>query len=68
MSGKMLSMNALSNAVGVSVPTVRNWLSILEASYIIHFLQPDSTNLGKAVVKTPKLYFVDTGLYAISLV
>jgi predicted AAA+ superfamily ATPase len=62
MSGKMLSMNALSNAVGVSVPTVRNWLSILEASYIIHFLQPDSTNLGKAVVKTPKLYFVDTGL------
>ena len=40
----------------------RAWLSVLEASYIVHLLQPHHRNLGKRVVKTPKLYFVDTGL------
>ena len=62
LSGQMVSMDSISRNLGVSSPTVKNWLSILESSYIIHFLEPDTNNLGKAVVKTPKLYFVDTGL------
>ena len=61
-SGQMLSMDAVARDVGVSAPTVKSWLSILEQSYIIHFLEPDSNNLGKSLVKSPKLYFVDTGL------
>ncbi len=62
LSGQMVSMDSISRNLGVSSPTVKNWLSILESSYSIHFLEPDTNNLGKAVVKTPKLYFVDTGL------
>lgn len=61
-SGQLLSMDNMAKQIGVSQPTVKSWLSILEASYIIHLLEPDSNNLGKAVVKTPKLYFADSGL------
>ena len=61
-SGQLLSMDSIARDVGVSAPTIKNWLSILEASFIIHFLEPDTNNLGKSVVKTPKLYFVDSGL------
>ena len=55
-------MESIAGSVGVSAPTIKSWLSILEKSFIIHFLEPDSNNLGKTVVKTPKLYFVDSGL------
>lgn len=61
-SGQLLSMENISKSIGLSIPTIKNWLSILEASYIIHFLEPDINNLGKSLVKTPKLYFVDSGL------
>ena len=61
-SGQLLSMDRLSRDVGVSAPTIKKWLSMLEASFIIHFLEADSNNLGKSIVKTPKLYFVDSGL------
>ena len=61
-SGQMLSMDGIARGIGVSAPTVKQWLSILESSFIIHFLEPDTQNLGKALVKTPKLYFVDSGL------
>ena len=61
-SGQRLSMDSIARDVGVSAPTIKKWLSILENSYIIHFLEPDSNNLGKSIVKTPKLYFVDSGL------
>ena len=61
-SGQMLSMDSIARGVGVSAPTIKSWLSILEQSYIIHLLEPDSNNLGKTLVKSPKLYFVDTGL------
>ena len=61
-SGQMLSMESIAKTVGVSSPTIKSWLSILESSYVIHFLEPDTNNLGKSVVKTPKLYFVDSGL------
>ena len=61
-SGQLLSKESIARDVGVSAPTISSWLSILETSFIIHFLEPDSNNLGKSVVKTPKLYFVDSGL------
>ena len=61
-SGNMLSMDSISKNLGISAPTVKQWLSILESSYIIHFLEPDTNNLGRSLVKTPKMYFIDTGL------
>lgn len=61
-SGKLLSMESISKNIGVSAPTVKQWLSILESSFIIHLLEPNSNNLGRSIVKTPKLYFTDTGL------
>lgn len=61
-SGQMLSMDSIARGIGVSAPTVKQWLSILESSFIIYFLEPDTQNLGKSLVKTPKLYFVDSGL------
>ena len=61
-SGQLLSMDSIARDVGVSAPTIKTWLSILETSFIIHFLEPDTNNLGRTIVKTPKLYFVDSGL------
>lgn len=61
-SGQMLSMDSISKNLGVSAVTIKHWLSILESSYIIHFMEPDFNNLGKSLVKTPKLYFIDSGL------
>ena len=61
-SGQLLSMESISKNLGVSAPTVKQWISILESSFIIHFLEPDSNNLGRSIIKTPKLYFTDTGL------
>ena len=61
-SGQLLSMDSIARGIGVSAPTVKQWLSILESSFIIHFLEPDTQNLGKSLVKTPKLYFIDSGL------
>lgn len=59
--GQELNMNSLSNEVGVSSHTIKQWLSILEASYLIILLRPYYENLGKRVVKSPKLYFIDVG-------
>ena len=61
-SGQLLSMDSIARDTGVSAPTIKKWLSILETSFIIHFLGPDTNNLGKSIVKTPKLYFIDSGL------
>ncbi len=58
----MLNMSELAREVGVTVKTIQNWLSILEASYIIFFLPPFYSNFGKRIVKRPKLYFYDTGI------
>lgn len=60
--GQMLNIDALAVETGVSFPTIRHWLSILETSYIIFLLQPHFKNFNKRLVKTPKLYFFDTGL------
>ena len=60
--GNELNASNLSVEVGVSVPTIKAWLSILEASYIIYLLPPYYANIGKRLTKSPKLYFHDTGL------
>ena len=61
-SGQLISMENIAKEIGISAVTVKSWLSILESSFIIHFLPPFYHNLGKQMVKTPKLYFVDSGL------
>lgn len=61
-TGQLLSMNSLASDIGVTPSTVKSWLSVLEASNIILLLEPYYQNLGKRIVKTPKLYFLDTGL------
>ena len=61
-TGQMLQLNSLASDLGVAVNTVKSWLSVLETSGIIRFLEPFYRNLGKRMVKTPKLYFLDTGL------
>ena len=60
--GQLVNYNAFANAMGVSVSTIKNWLSILERSYTIFQLFPYYKNFNKRLVKTPKLYFYDTGL------
>lgn len=62
--GQLVNLNSLSNDVGVSATTLAEWLSILEASYIVFRLPPYYENFGKRLVKTPKLYFTEVGLAA----
>lgn len=61
-AGQILNLSALGNDAGVSHMTIRDWLSVLESSFIIHLLPPYFENYSKRIVKTPKLYFYDTGL------
>jgi uncharacterized protein len=63
-SGQLLNLAALGADAGISAVTAREWLTVLEASYLVLRLQPFHRNLGKRLVKTPKLYFLDTGLLA----
>ena len=63
-AGQLLNLNAVANDLGVAQTTARDWLAVLEASYISFRLPPYHTNFGKRLVKTPKLYFHDTGLAA----
>jgi len=65
--GQLLNLSSLASDCGVSHNTVRAWISVLEASYVVFLLQPHHQNFGKRLVKTPKLYFVDTGLAAFLL-
>ncbi len=58
----LLNLSELARDVGISFPTARSWLSLLEASYVVFLLRPYHANLRKRLVKTPKLYFYDTGL------
>lgn len=60
--GQMLNMQDISNSLGVDNKTVKQWLGILESSYIIYLLQPFHNSFNKRVLKTPKLYFYDTGI------
>ena len=61
-SGQILNMDSLASDVGVSPVTIKRWISLLEASYIVFLLKPHSRNFNKRLIKTPKLYFYDTGL------
>jgi predicted AAA+ superfamily ATPase len=63
-TGQILNLSALANECGISHPTARSWLSVLEASYIVFRLPPYFANLGKRLIKAPKLFFYDTGLAA----
>ncbi len=63
-TGQLLNLSALGDDAGLSHNTAREWISVLEASYIIHRLPPQHQNFNKRLVKTPKLYFHDTGLAA----
>jgi predicted AAA+ superfamily ATPase len=65
--GQLVDYNSLANDVGVDAKTIKNWLSILEASFIIYKLSPFFENFGKRVIKSPKYYFVDVGLLAFLL-
>lgn len=62
--GQLVNLNALSGEVGVSHMTLSGWLDVLESSFIVFRLQPYYANIGKRLVKTPKLYFAETGLAA----
>lgn len=60
--GQLVNLTALSNDANVSDATVKRWLGILEASYIVFILRPYHENFGKRLVKAPKIYFYDSGL------
>ncbi|MCP4652964.1 MAG: ATP-binding protein [Candidatus Omnitrophica bacterium] len=60
--GQVLNMSSLGNDIGLSHTTVREWLSILEASYIIYLLPAYYRNFNKRIIKSPKLYFTDVGM------
>jgi len=61
-SGQLVNLTSLGSDAGVSRVTVSRWLSILSASYIVTLLQPHHENFSRRLVKTPKLFFLDTGL------
>jgi uncharacterized protein len=60
--GQILNVSSLATDTGVSVNTVKGWLSLLEESYILFLLQPHYKNFSKRLIKSPKIYFYDTGL------
>ncbi|MFH1489114.1 MAG: ATP-binding protein [Pseudomonadota bacterium] len=60
--GNIVNYASLSNDVGVSATTVKNWISVLKASFVVFEVPPFFENVGKRVVKSPKIYFSDTGL------
>ena len=62
--GQLLNLNSLADDIGISSKTLKEWLNILEASYIVFRLPPYFENFGKRLVKTPKIYFTEPGLAA----
>ena len=61
-TGQIVNFNSIASEVGVSHPTIKSWISVLESSHIIYLLPPYYKNYNKRLVKSPKLYFLDTGL------
>lgn len=61
-AGQILNMSEISRDIGVTVATIKKWISVLEASYIVFLIPPYYKNLGKRIIKSPKIYFYDTGL------
>lgn len=60
--GQLLNVASLANEAEITVPTANAWLSLLESSYVLFLLKPYHTNFNKRLIKSPKLYFYDTGL------
>lgn len=60
--GQVLNLTSLANDTGISVNTAKTWLSLLEASFVLYQLQPYYKNFNKRLIKSPKIYFYDTGL------
>jgi predicted AAA+ superfamily ATPase len=60
--GQLLNLNSLASECGVSQPTAKSWIAVLETSYIVYRLQPYHSNFNKRITKSSKLYFYDTGL------
>ena len=60
-SAQLLNLSSLARELGIAVNTVKRWLSLLEATYQVIVLRPYHANLGKRLVKTPKVYLTDTG-------
>ena len=63
-TGTTLNMSEISRDCAVSVPTVKHWISVLVASSLVYLLRPYASNRGSRLIKSPKLYFLDTGLCA----
>ena len=63
-TAQLLNLSSLAADCGVTHNTAKAWISVLEASYIVHLLSPYHRNFGKRLIKSPKLYFLDTGLAA----
>lgn len=61
-NGQLLNLSALGNDCGISHTTAKKWLSVLEAAFLVTLLRPYHQNFSKRLIKTPKLYFLDTGL------
>jgi hypothetical protein len=61
-TGQIVNISSLANDTGISVNTAKAWLSLLESSFIIYLLQPYYKNFNKRIIKSPKLYFYDTGV------
>ncbi len=60
--GQLLNMDSLASDAGITQPTAKSWLSVLQTSYICFLLEPHYRNFSKRIIKSPKLYFNDTGL------
>lgn len=61
-TGQLVNLSSLAADCGISHPTARSWLSILQTSFIVYLLPPHHANFSKRIIKSPKLYFLDTGL------
>ena len=61
-SGQLINYASISNRIGVSQPTIKKWISLLETSGAVFIMKPYYKNFSKRIIKTPKLFFIDTGL------
>lgn len=61
-AGSVLNLNSLANDCGIDQKTATHWMAVLQASFVVYMLKPYHNNYNKRLIKSPKLYFVDTGL------
>jgi len=61
-TGQIINYSSLGNDCGVNYNTAKNWISVLDASFVVKLLRPYYKNFNKRLIKAPKLYFLDTGL------